>query len=231
MKIETVKNWDLYAKTLTDMCGAAIYDRSFIFRGHGKEKYDLITSFDRSVKATLKQRNVRFNDNLEKFKVSLRQSGVENFTHEQLIGLAQHHGLPTRVLDWSYSPYVAAFFAIASFLNSDKKEHPVVWVLNRKKIDDEIDPAELRIIEHNPLLNERSRHQKGLFTEIRSDVERLDDFLKSKSKLDCLMKVRIEPSIVQTAIKSLSLMDISYERLFPGLDGAAKQIWFEFQAT
>ena len=53
--------------------------------------------------------------------------------HHPLLGLAQHHGLGTRLLDWTESPVIAAFFAVA---NPDQQGDPTVYALNISHLGD-----------------------------------------------------------------------------------------------
>jgi hypothetical protein len=46
------------------------------------------------------------------------------------LSLMQHYGAPTRLLDWTYSPFVAAFFALNALLGARDKQVAAVWALS-----------------------------------------------------------------------------------------------------
>jgi len=90
------------------------------FRGMGSSSHDLRTALMRHVQIqpTLER------DLLRAFrKYAFRDAGWDSVWH--WLALAQHHGLPTRLLDWTYSPLVAMHFATANPLYAD--QDGVIW--------------------------------------------------------------------------------------------------------
>ena len=100
---------------------------SFIFRGLSDARYELKTSLMRleGPYSELERHLLR------NFRKYAHRNAVPGESVWNLMALAQHHGLPTRLLDWTYSPFVALHFATANLQKFDIDG--VIWCVNYVK--------------------------------------------------------------------------------------------------
>ena len=167
------------------------------------------------------------------------------------MALMQHHGAPTRLLDFTYSFYVAAYFALEPFGDA-----PTIWCLNgrwsraraaaiageapiaeRERRRDETSFRALFmnrsrrrfVLPENPFpLHRRLIIQQGVFVcpadVSASFLENLDPGEAEAS--DALVKLRLEfePGAWRGALTEFSHMNIDRASLFPGLDGFAQSL-------
>ncbi len=96
------------------------YRSKYVYRGVKKAKYQLTTSLNRLVETHLEKHLLR---NFVKYSQISERKSVWNW-----LALAQHHGLPTRLLDWTYSPLVALHFATDDFTDFDTDG--MIWAIN-----------------------------------------------------------------------------------------------------
>ncbi|WP_231583469.1 FRG domain-containing protein [Rufibacter radiotolerans] len=107
------------------------YRSPYVFRGLWNKDYELKTSLMRigGDYAKLEQHLLR---NFRKYSRGMTTEAGESLWN--WLAVAQHHGLPTRLLDWTYSPYVALHFATSDLNNFH--QDGVIWCVNYVKSTD-----------------------------------------------------------------------------------------------
>lgn len=141
-----------------------------VFRGHRRFDWGLMPTLARVPESGIIDRELA-DAQLDHFKRAVRgrltdNSLVTEGEEDELWSVGQHHGLMTPLLDWTYSPYVALFFAFSTEDSAEETENAyrAIYVLNKTFIaDDELCP-EVRMFEPRKDDHGRLVNQAGLFT-------------------------------------------------------------------
>jgi len=163
------------------------------------------------------------------------------------IAMMQHHGSATRLLDFTKSPFVAAFFALESAHNDSvvyALNTPVLWhrapnfdrTLTRQSIDPRVSQNFEKYFFNNQLpliwfgepseMDQRLIAQSGLFVVPGQLGKPLDELLDSYrvEGEPLLVQLLLDKSVRQEAMKELYRMNITYASLWPDLEGLSRSM-------
>lgn len=114
---------------------------NYTFRGHNSEEYKLESCLKRNSGDKCKYAEKRLLNNFRKYGELIEPKICESIWKTMII--AQHHGVPTRCLDFSISPLVALHFALS---NNKEGENAVVWAINHGMLHKELLPSSYKNI-------------------------------------------------------------------------------------
>ncbi len=234
------KDWDAF-KTWAGESRRTV--DAALYRGHGSNQFHLTTTFHRAARSRLER---YCSETLQQFRshaeavLGMRFDMNNRDDYSTLLGLAQHHGLPTPLLDWTSSPYIAAFFAFADALESGNSRpqasHVRVYGLTREFVINASPPViTLPLItpyvcalaisaRHNP----RLYAQQGQFLVTNlTDVEGFLCTLGKELKRPVVIAADIPIESAREALEDLAFMGLTSATMFPGLDGVCRMMKHE----
>lgn len=214
-------------------------EERYLFRGQNRP-WRLRTPFHRRGRADL-TRFLREDIQVLVKHLSARTKHVFNLLipdeNGAFFNLVQHHGYPTPMLDWTYSPYVAAFFAYRGISNAKAAaaaptDRVRIVVFNqdqwKKRIQQQLSASlpweHFSVGEFLAIENERLVPQQAASTV--TSVDDIESYVQSKESngTKYLWAFDLPVGERKRVIGELAFMGITAGALFPGLDGACEEL-------
>ncbi len=190
-------------------------NNNYIFRGHSNSQWKLSTTWNRYRKMF---NDLEMTETLMNFEKNLARGGFFPFDKSvskyKWLELARHYGIPTPLIDFSYSPYIALFFACSEINNIFNDNNAVLYALDVSELSFSstkffcekynLDFRFLNIIHNNFLSGE---YVKVYGEEFWKELKRLTDIIK---------KIKDEKTVEYEIIQSFIYQKInSDEEIFP----------------
>lgn len=250
----TIHSWSEFVGIIQSWQGF----RNWCFRGQASAEWSLKSSLSRHVEVSKVSKRVwrRQESRIRRIferKAHLFLNDLPQGDELEWLALMQHHGAPTRLLDFTWSPYVAAFFALERATGD-----AAIWAINLPllwTIHDRHEISGVDVIQADPrhlaAFNQyysNNRHafvwqgdpfrmpqrvvaQSGTFLVSSHLGKTVEDILASyPGSGELLVQFVLETSKLRAeAMSSLYSMNITQATLFPGLDGLARSMAYEFE--
>lgn len=222
------KNWKDFKGALPDLFGGTQpLMKRFAFRGQADADWPLSSSFDRAFVGNAADRQGEYLRYLRFFRVLNRRLGKELPEElEELGALAQHYGMPTRLLDWSLSPYAAAFFAFYyAKVERIPATHVAIWALDARLFPNIADPRYFAVLRSKSTGNARINRQVGSFIVARGEQFDLGNYLSKQHQVEPVLHRCIIPTrFADEALNDLILMGQTPADIYPDFEGVAKYV-------
>lgn len=209
------------------------YSQNHIFRGLNNLSYSLIPKIGRESYVFKCRKNHVVDDlqDLEEqimhdfIKMAIPHMDLRKLSSWDQWTIGQHHGLPTRFLDWTENPLIAAYFATENADGNDV----AVYVVNKTQFntntDEDLDVFSLsdedEVVLYSPsYIHPRIIAQKGVFTVHKNPTVPLDK-TKINGKICAVDRLVIPKTAVADFISDLDWFGINRSFIYPGLDGLA----------
>ena len=222
--VTSLKDFDEWSKIVTRESSITV------FRGQRKD-YKLLPSISRNnIPQNILHHERELIDKFKKEAVPCLHL-LPNSEWDWLV-VAQHHGLPTRLLDWTYNIHIGLWFALDG---SEKLgSNPEVWALNPEKKDiiESLEKSRPYAGSRTKLFQPkfeipRVRAQQGCFTSFRYVQSSKNGFVplqQNKYLRKRLTRVRIASHVAHEIKEQLAALGYTKEFLFPDIDNVAKRI-------
>ncbi len=193
-------------------------DENVIYRGHSDKSWVLKPSIGRHFSGKWEKVLEFEKRSLEEFrKRSIPYIKYRPNSDIEWLCLMQHHGLSTRLLDFTTNPLIALFFATDPTIRKDGELIIARYNRSYENVnDDNLFDRKFNFAYHPPHITERIIGQQGCFVYSKTPNTALNDKQITKIIIPKDRKFHIR--------KELNDLGIRFSLLFPGIDGVCQDI-------
>ncbi len=158
--------------------------------------------------------------------------GQNSLADWELLSIAQHWGMPTRLLDWTANPLAGLWFAVSQDPRKGEK-HGVVWVLeapNERALacDEGIFNLKRTCFFQPPHIDRRIVAQSAWFSVYRHNRDKFLPLEEQQRYRDKVKRLLIPRTCIKSLRQELRVLGYSHASMYPDLGGLSNDIQAAF---